>query len=686
MRTFVYLLAFASMGCWFAAASFAQQVNGPATLENLLEDRSVESLPVRQATAQPQAEPAQPRQPIPDLKSVSTARNLVKQAYEAEYAKVAENAEPLINKLVEASQGTKDPSRRYAMLLEAEQAAVSGRDAARVVELVDLRAKLFELDRFAVRITLLEQLAAAQGNLAPRQVSGLCLALKETSMQALSDKCFQDSKKAADLLLRVAKQMWMVARKEKDGTREADADRYQGDAKALAGSASRKLQGLAEFQAAQGALEKDPNDQNAVMVAARHLCFVLEDWKAGIPLMARSGIPTLAAIAEKELAAEPAKDEEPQAAETLYGVAHLWWEAAAKTEISAEDASAIKQHAASLYAKVQGRLPEQLDNDISAKRAGAAARALGDDTSRMPHGVGQVYVNSLGMRLAYIPSGKFVMGNPDGSSRRKELLTVPVRITRPFLMGETEVTQKQWDDVMAGDTALPEEKGGPSAKTVRSGLNEFQGSGGLGGANSVNSGMTPAGQPLGFGNGMGGRPPMHPPADEDNPPVRNITPKDALRFCVKLTELEKKSKKLPAGSRYMLPTEAQWEYACRAGTTTKYSFGDDAEAFEKYAWSARLLGRSGPISVKQKQPNAWGLFDMHGNVAEICGSFYANELQGGDDPVGPAAGSSVVLRGGGFADSPSEWCRSDSRGKIATESKAPGTGFRVILELPAKKQ
>lgn len=116
---------------------------------------------------------------------------------------------------------------------------------------------------------------------------------------------------------------------------------------------------------------------------------------------------------------------------------------------------------------------------------------------------------------------------------------------------------------------------------------------------------------------------------------------DAAKFCERLSQLE--------GRTYRLPTEAEWECACRAGSTTKYSFGKDASQLEQFAWYFDSEPTH-PSQVKQKSPNGFGLYDMHGNVWELCQDWYGAYPQGNvSDPTGPSNGIERIIRGGGFA-------------------------------------
>ena len=193
--------------------------------------------------------------------------------------------------------------------------------------------------------------------------------------------------------------------------------------------------------------------------------------------------------------------------------------------------------------------------------------------------------NTIGMKLIEIPAGTFTMGNGGG---------VKVTLTKPFRLGKTEVTQGQFNEVMATEPWRVTDVG----------------------ANVIMKERVQWGK--------------------DNA-ASYVDWNDATAFCQTLTDLERKAGKLPAGESYRLPTDAEWEYACRAGTTTDYSFAD-ARKGDQYAWfdgNAMNAGEEYAHKVGTKKPNPWGLHDMHGNVYEWCSDMYGDEQpSGGVDPVG----------------------------------------------------
>lgn len=159
-------------------------------------------------------------------------------------------------------------------------------------------------------------------------------------------------------------------------------------------------------------------------------------------------------------------------------------------------------------------------------------------------------------------------------------------------------------------------------------------------------------------------------------PVENISWEDAQVFIQKLNERE-------GVSHYRLPTEAQWEYACRAGSITVYYFGNDATKLGDYAWYDANSGHS-THPVGQLQPNAWGLYDMHGNVREWCQDWYdANLVSAAVDPQGLSTGADRVIRGGSW--SLSAWrVRSTCRGAERPAFRYVNLGFRCSSSVPSK--
>jgi formylglycine-generating enzyme required for sulfatase activity len=159
-------------------------------------------------------------------------------------------------------------------------------------------------------------------------------------------------------------------------------------------------------------------------------------------------------------------------------------------------------------------------------------------------------------------------------------------------------------------------------------------------------------------------------------PVERVSWLDATAFCSKLTARELEAGRLPTGYAYRLPTEAEWEYACRAGSQTRFEYGDDPNynLLDEYAWHDGITTH--PVGLKR--PNAWGLYDMHGNVFEWCSDWYGN-YPGGTltDPLGPKTGSARVIRGGGSLSTPRD-LRSARR--IARTPDWGGTvGIRLIV-------
>jgi len=177
----------------------------------------------------------------------------------------------------------------------------------------------------------------------------------------------------------------------------------------------------------------------------------------------------------------------------------------------------------------------------------------------------------------------------------------------------------------------------------------------------------------------------------DNRPATFVNWIDAVAFCEKLTEKEKKG-------TYRLPTEEEWEFACRAGTTSQFSFGDDGSKLPQFAWISDNTSKAGePYAhdVALKKPNAFGLFDMHGNVWEFCSGEYTSDRTKEERPHRADSGHMRIAAGGSWdsdhsklfpGSGPEFYCRSASRTWPVPGNTSKDKGFRVAWTPPAKKK
>jgi formylglycine-generating enzyme required for sulfatase activity len=172
--------------------------------------------------------------------------------------------------------------------------------------------------------------------------------------------------------------------------------------------------------------------------------------------------------------------------------------------------------------------------------------------------------------------------------------------------------------------------------------------------------------------------------DDNDNPATCVSWDGAVAFCRKFTAQERKAGRLPEGYEYTLPTEAQWEYACRAGTATRFSFGDDESLLGDYAWWGGFIGDGNtakeqyPHRVGGKQANPWGLCDMHGNVSEWCRDGYQEKAPGGTDPEVISDDSLRIIRGGNWRDW-ARWCRSATRLRLKRNDADYHVGVRLAI-------
>ena len=178
-----------------------------------------------------------------------------------------------------------------------------------------------------------------------------------------------------------------------------------------------------------------------------------------------------------------------------------------------------------------------------------------------------------------------------------------------------------------------------------------------------------------------GRNPSHYVGDS-NRPVEKVSFFDASNYCAKVTQLERAAGRLPDNLEYRLPTEAEWEYACRAGATNLFNFGDDKDAADQFAWTAENCDAT-THPVGQKKPNAWGLYDTHGNVWEWCLDWFEPyPAKAVTDPAGPSTSKYKVFKGGGW-NQDVDYARASSRFMMSASNGIHFVGFRLLLGGPA---
>ena len=428
-------------------------------------------------------------------------------------------------------------------------------------------------------------------------------------------------------------------------------------------------------------LMTEPDNAAANLRAGRWLCLERNDWPVGLPLIVKSRHATLAPAAEQDLAA-------PTVSEEILACADRWHELGMASEV---DRGLLVRAAywyqlalplASGLAKakidkrledIRGRpeLAERLDDGAWRPPSGSTI-AGGPPLAIAPFDSSQAKVhqavwarhlgttiertNSVDGKLILIPPGEFLLGSNDEQVEAALLVAEKLNandqiktriataeqpqhrvvIDKPFYLGATEVTIGQFRRFAAATGYITEdEKADKASNYLSPGYSVTQ-----------------------------------------NSPAARLTWNDAMAYCKWLSEKEK--------AVYRLPTEAEWEYACRAGTITQYSFGDDHSELGKYAWyDVNAGGKSHPVGTKL--PNAFGLHDMHGNVHEWCQDFYDDASYHRSLSKSPASlprksSSDRVLRGG-FWDQHASYCRSASRANSPPSfPHYINYGFRCVRE------
>jgi formylglycine-generating enzyme required for sulfatase activity len=605
---------------------------------------------------------------VPNEVALAPARKAADALFTAEIVKAessADKADLAKRLLAQALDQTGDPPSKYVLMFMAHDLAVAARDADAAFQIIDQMAEAFEVDRFAMKTGVLTGWAKE--------------ARTSDARKSFVEQAIDVGNEALDAgNLEAAKELGRLATSKSGGLRDKNLAQKLKVYRQRFTEAGKDAQKLQE---ARAALAKDSQDPKANLLVGQYLCFTKGDWEKGLSLLAQGSDETLKGLAHQELTSPPTQPNEQVA------VADAWWEIAQTRRRSQMDA--IKIHAGQWYRQADAALSPGLVKDNVEKRLAEVAelqnQLLLPPPAITPFDAKQVKQlqkqwaehlglpieekNSIGMPLVLIPPGEFDMGSTpeeikwaleEGKKTQEQPAYfdwVPteaprhrVKITKPFYLGMYQVTQAEYEQVMGVN---------PSAFTTKQmAASEF----------SPPLPEAAVKSRLGDRQKVAGK-------DTSRHPVETVNWDDAIEFCRRLSAMpaERAAKRV-----YQLPTEAEWEYACRAGTTSRWYCGDDEAGLVDVAW----FGNNSDLMthpVGEKRPNAWGLYDMYGNAWQWCADWFSADYykkSSPSDPNGPTTASIRVLRGGGWADRLPR-CRSAYRQSLGPAHRGPYFGFRV---------
>jgi len=393
-----------------------------------------------------------------------------------------------------------------------------------------------------------------------------------------------------------------------------------------------------DLRKAEDTLRQTPDDGPAHLTLGQWFCLLMDDWDQGLPHLEKCSDETLKTIAQAERRAASA-DQQSMAGKELATIGDRWWDYGQKAAADFRDPA--KRRAGFWYQQAVEGMDSGPQRTTVEKRLASIERPAGAARERS---LPKTETNSIGMKLILIPSGQFVMGAspddieravkycrdhyvPGARSRTEEHLRTEgpqrqVTIRDAFYLGSTEVTQEQYQSVM--------------------------------GTNPSNFAKADDAKTL---------------------PVENVTWNDATEFCRRLSAMP--AERLH-GRTYRLPCEAEWEYACRAGTTADISMHAMGRAYSEMAWINLKPGTTRPVGTKKANP--WGLYDMLGNVAEWCSNRVTDNrfLQLPPPRPGKSTDEPRSYRGGSWRDS-SLSCRPTWLSSAAADTRRSSLGFRVAM-------
>jgi formylglycine-generating enzyme required for sulfatase activity len=633
----------------------------------------------------PIPDPAASRLPIPADSAQDEARRQAQALYRDDYSKAKKSVEraALAGKILkQAQEPSNAPTDRYVLLCLARDVAIQADDGQRAFEAVDELAKSFDVDGLSLKADVLTaQVKSAHATAAHKSLCERALSLGREAIE--QDKL--------DLAGRLAKLAYTEAGKVRD-------KELLQRSRAVAKEEQEAAKAYATVEEASQTLKATPEDPAANLAIGKYLCFTKGDWSKGLSHLAKGDDEGLKSLADDERKNTPPTWEpapgvappDPPPASAALRLADGWWNAG--LSMSGKQRDRILLHAGYWYnqsfgsdivplvvAKINGRL-EQIEKIRRQYPAFSLAIAPFDGKQAKQYqqrfaehlGAAVVQTNSIGMKLALIPPGEFEMGsapievesalaegrqkNPTDKRYFEHVPTEAprhrVRINKAFYLGMYHVTQGEYKKVMGVNPSDFTEKQ-MDVSAFKPPLSELD----------VKNRRADVKNVAG--------------TDDSRRPVETINWDDAVEFCRRLSAMPAER---DAGRVYRLPSEAEWEYACRAGTTTRWYCGDDEAALADVAWFNKNAGGI-THAVGKTKPNAWGLYDMHGNVWQWCADWFTADYYKGSplsDPTGPDVGFGRVQRGGHWGSHTSA-CRSAHRNSLAATVRSRATGFRVAV-------
>jgi len=648
-------------GFRLALVSAGEETEGLAELDKpVTEETSVQPTPGQAGTDTStagdgtQSVPAasgEKRLPVPPAAEQQKMARQFDEVYQFSRQRAPAEKVEVAKKLFElgkVSQG--GPAEKFVAFRKAMELACHGGDAPLMFEVVDAICAEFEVNTFDAKQKVAADFVSGSPN--GEQTKAFI-----DAADAVIDAAIQAGRH--DVALATAEAAYGLARKSGD----AESRKRSFDRRNEVRKTAEQFKALA---AAQATLKTNPDDPAANLAVGRWLSFERGDWRQGLPHLAKSGDSGLEGPARQELTSPPTT------AEAQVQLADAWW--ALVEQVQGREKEALMLHAGQWYRKAQEGLPQGLLKAKTEQRLAEVAKLgvrvpekpmepakpAAPTASRLSKELFLDLGGEVKMEFVLIPAGEFIMGSPEperqaalneakATNEKWAIERIPtetqhrVKITKPFHLGKYEVSQSQWQAVMGDNPSKFQDPTAPVEQVSWDDIQPF-----LAKLNTLT---------VGWDKRSAG--PPRPVTRDGEPAFRLSYPTGPMRFT--------------------LPTEAQWEYACRAGATTAFFFGDGAALLGEFAWFGGAGGKTHPVG--QKRPNAWGLYDMYGNVWEWCADWYGADYYGQsppNDPKGPATGSHRVGRGGCWGG-PAAGCRSAYRYDDPPTFRYFALGFRVAL-------